>query len=94
MAEFSIVRVCRDALIGHGEVEFQIALPESPTFRTESPMLIFNGPPMDGHPVLIDYVYATSCTTLLASAVIKRAHGNFGTKRRSRFLKWSAEMVR
>ncbi len=74
---------CPEALVGHGEVEFEIQSPEEPTpLRTQSPLLIYNGAPHDGRPVLIYSVYShvPAATTFITSGVIERAHGKFGTQ--------------
>ncbi|HVC07524.1 MAG TPA: hypothetical protein VND98_08075 [Solirubrobacterales bacterium] len=73
---------CQKAIVGHGEAEIEVNFPEVPVFRTNGPMVIFNGAPRNGHPVLIYHLYADvpAPTTFLTSGVIDKNHGKFGTK--------------
>ena len=82
LEDVDMVRACRKALIGHGEVEFEIKPPESPAFRTEGSMLIYNGAPQSGHPALVfrAYAHVPAATTFLTSAPIEEARGRFGTQ--------------
>lgn len=74
-------RACGDALVGSGKVSAEIALPEQPPFGASGPLLIFNGPPKGGKPVLIFHVYAhvPAPTTFVTSGVISRTSGKYGT---------------
>jgi hypothetical protein len=74
-------RVCKDALVGTGRAEAQIALPEQAPFDASGKLLIFNGAPKGGKQVLILHVYAhvPAPTTFLTTAVISKAKGKYGT---------------
>lgn len=75
-------RVCGSALVGSGRAEAEIALPEQAPFDASGPMLIFNGAPKGGRPVLIIHVHANvpAPTTFVTTAVIGRSKGKYGTK--------------
>jgi hypothetical protein len=75
-------RVCAKALVGFGRAGAEIEFPESPPFFASGQMLIFNGPPKGGHPVLIFHVYAhvPAPTTFVTRAVIGKASGPYGTR--------------
>ena len=75
-------RKCHDALIGTGQAGAEIEFPEQPPFFAKAPMLVFNGPPHDGHPVFIFHVYAfvPAPTTFVTTAEISRSSGRYGTK--------------
>jgi hypothetical protein len=79
-------RACGDAMVGGGRVGAQIAFPEQAPFAASGPLLIFNGRPRGGRPVLIFHVYARvpAPTTFVTSAVIGGAHGIYGTSARVR----------
>jgi hypothetical protein len=72
---------CGDALVGTGKVSAEIALPEQAPFDASGPLLIFNGVPKGGKPVLIFHVYAhvPAPTTFVTSGVISKASGKYGT---------------
>lgn len=74
--------ICGDALIGTGQAGAEIEFPEQEPFFAKAPMLIFNGPPRDGHPVFIFHVYAfvPAPTTFVTTAEIGRSSGLYGTK--------------
>ena len=74
-------RICRDAIIGSGQAGAEIAFPEQEPFFAKAPMVIFNGPPKNGHPVFIFHVYAhvPAPTTFITTAQISRATGLYGT---------------
>ncbi|MFI5028176.1 MAG: hypothetical protein ACHQCF_04240 [Solirubrobacterales bacterium] len=75
-------KICSDALIGTGQAGAEIEFPEQPPFFAKAPMLIFNGPPHNGHPVFIFHVYAfvPAPTTFVTTAQIGRSSGLYGTK--------------
>jgi hypothetical protein len=75
-------RSCASSLIGTGQAGAEIEFPEQPPFFAQAPMLIFNGPPKDGHPVFIFHVYAfvPAPTTFVTTAQITKASGLYGTK--------------
>jgi hypothetical protein len=72
---------CRDAIIGSGQAGAEIAFPEQEPFFAKAPMVIFNGPPRNGHPVFIFHVYAhvPAPTTFITTAEIGKASGLYGT---------------
>jgi hypothetical protein len=74
-------RLCRKAIIGSGQAGAEIAFPEQDPFFAKAPMVIFNGPPRNGHPVFIFHVYAhvPAPTTFITTAEIGRAKGLYGT---------------
>ena len=74
-------RVCKEALIGNGRAEAEIALPEQAPFSASGKLLIFNGAPKGGKQVLVLHVYAhvPAPTTFVTTAVICKAKGKYGT---------------
>jgi hypothetical protein len=72
---------CKAELIGKGNVSAEIQLPEEAPFTAGGPLLIFNGPPQGGKPVLVMQVYAhvPAATTFVTEGVIGKAHGIYGT---------------
>ena len=75
-------KVCGDALVGTGRASAEIYLPEEEPFGASGPMLIFNGQPKGGRPVLIIHVYAKvpAPTTFVTTGVIGRSSGKYGTQ--------------
>jgi hypothetical protein len=75
-------RVCAKSLVGFGRAGAEIEFPESAPFFASGQMLIFNGPPKRGRPVLIFHVYAhvPAPTTFVTTAVIGKASGAYGTR--------------
>lgn len=74
-------RACGDALIGSGEAEAEIALPEQAPFSASGPMLIFNGPKKGAKRTLLIQVYAfvPAPTTFVTTALIGTTKGKYGT---------------
>lgn len=74
-------RVCGDALVGTGRASAEVAFPEQAPFSASGPMLIFNGAPQGGRPVLIIHVHANvpAPTTFVTTAVVGRSAGKYGT---------------
>jgi hypothetical protein len=74
--------VCGDALVGTGRASAEIAFPEQAPFSASGPMLIFNGVPKGGNPVLIIHVYAhvPAPTTFVTEGVIERTKGKYATQ--------------
>ena len=70
-------QLCPDAIIGSGQAGAEIAFPEQAPFFAKAPMVIFNGPPKNGHPVFIFHVYAhvPAPTTFVTTAEIGKASG-------------------
>jgi hypothetical protein len=55
-------RVCKSAQVGTGELEALVALPSGPT-PTSSPLTLFNGPRVEGHPTVVVHAQTTVPTT-------------------------------
>jgi hypothetical protein len=74
-------KVCGPALVGTGKVSAEIAFPEQAPFDASGPLLIFNGAPKGGKPVLIFHVYAhvPAPTTFVTSGTISPSSGKYGT---------------
>jgi hypothetical protein len=74
-------RLCPGAIIGSGQAGAEIAFPEQEPFFAKAPMVIFNGPPKNGHPVFIFHVYAhvPAPTTFITTAEISKSSGLYGT---------------
>jgi hypothetical protein len=74
-------RVCKEALVGTGRAEAQIAFPEQAPFKASGKLLIFNGAPKGGKQVLLLHVYAfvPAPTTFVTTAVISKQGGKYGT---------------
>lgn len=74
-------KACKDALIGTGEAEAEIALPEQAPFSASGPMLIFNGPGKGAKRTLLIHVYAfvPAPTTFVTAALIATTKGKYGT---------------
>jgi hypothetical protein len=74
-------QVCKDAMVGTGRAEAEIALPEQAPFDASGKLLIFNGPPKGSKQVLVLHVYAhvPAPTTFVTTAVIAKTKGKYGT---------------
>jgi hypothetical protein len=74
-------KACGPALIGSGRAGAEIAFPEQAPFNASGPLLIFNGKPKGGKPVLIFHVHANvpAPTTFVTSGTISPSHGKYGT---------------
>ncbi len=74
-------KACGKALVGTGRVSAEIAFPEQAPFNASGPLLIFNGAPKGGKPVLIFHVHANvpAPTTFVTEGVISKAQGKYGT---------------
>lgn len=74
-------KLCPDAIVGSGQAGAEIAFPEQDPFFAKAPLVIFNGPPKNGHPVFIFHVYAhvPAPTTFITTAEIGKATGLYGT---------------
>ena len=74
--------ICGKALVGTGRVSAEIAFPEQPPFPASGPLLIFNGQPQGGKPVVILFVYARvpAPTTFVTTGVISKASAPYGNK--------------
>jgi hypothetical protein len=74
-------KVCGAALVGTGTVSAEILFPEQAPFQASGPLLIFNGKPKGGKPVLVFHVHANvpAPTTFVTTGVISKAKGKYGT---------------
>jgi hypothetical protein len=74
-------QICGPALVGTGTVSAQILFPEQAPFNASGPLLIFNGKPKGGRPVLVFQVHADvpAPTTFVTTGVISKASGKYGT---------------
>jgi hypothetical protein len=72
---------CRSAIVGKGNVQADIALPEQPPFGASGPLVVFNGS-KGGKQELILHVYAhvPAATTFVVPVKLGKDHGKFGTK--------------
>ena len=73
--------ICGDAIVGSGQAGAEIAFPDQEPFFAKAPLVIFNGPPKNGHPVFIFHAYAhvPAPTTFITTAELGDAHGLYGT---------------
>jgi hypothetical protein len=71
-------RTCKGAIVGTGRVEALVALP-SGTVPARSPLTVFNGPPLDGHPTAVLHARTTVPATQVYAIVvpIERRPGGF-----------------
>lgn len=74
---------CSGAIVGGGKADFDIAFPEQPPIREESPVTVYNGGLRDGAQAL--YVYARADVPVPAAIVstveIQRVHqGRYGSQ--------------
>jgi hypothetical protein len=75
-------KICGPALVGGGRVTAEVALPEQQPFDASGPLLIFNGKPRGGRPVLIFHVHADvpAPTTFVTTGMVNKSSGRFGTE--------------
>jgi hypothetical protein len=75
-------KACGPALVGTGRASAEVAFPEQAPFDASGPLLIFNGAPKGGKPVLLFHVYAhvPAPTTFVTEGVIERIKGKYGTQ--------------
>ena len=68
-------------MIGSGKVSVQVQFPEQAPFSATGKLLIFNGAPQGGKPVLIfhTYVKVPAPTTVVTTGVVGKASGKYGT---------------
>jgi hypothetical protein len=72
---------CGKALVGTGKVTAELQFPGGSKQPAKGTLLIFNGAPQGGKPVLLQHAYINSpvSTTVVTKAVIGKAHGKYGT---------------
>lgn len=54
---------CRDALVGSGHVDVEIAREGAPPLPASSPITLFNGPRLNGHPTVVLHARTTEPAT-------------------------------
>jgi hypothetical protein len=72
-------RICRNALVGTGEVAASVTEPNLGSIRVRSPLSIFNGPRVGGHPSVVSHARSTYPTEEIFAIVIpiERRSGSF-----------------
>lgn len=74
-------RACRDAIVGSGSAEVEVAFPEQPPFRSTGPLTLFNAGVHGGTTsvLLHAYVDVPAPTAIVVKATVTRIHrGRFG----------------
>ncbi|HVD85886.1 MAG TPA: hypothetical protein VNB59_00605 [Solirubrobacterales bacterium] len=71
-------RTCKGAIVGTGEVEALVSLPEG-TVPASSPLTVFNGPQIGGHPTVVLHARTTVPATQIYAILvpIERRPGRF-----------------
>jgi hypothetical protein len=71
-------RLCRGAIVGSGEIEADVALPTG-VVVARSPLTIFNGPPLAGHPTAVIHARTSVPSTQTYAIVvpIEKRRGEF-----------------
>jgi hypothetical protein len=71
-------RICAGSIVGSGHIEAAISLPSGPV-RGNSPLSLFNGPPLEGNPTVVLHARTTVPTveTYAILAPIERRPGGF-----------------
>lgn len=73
-------RLCRDAIVGRGNVRVRALLENQPPFTFSGPMLVFNAKRKDGHRRLLAQVYGVRPpSAFVLTFNIREGHGTFGT---------------
>ncbi|HET9198184.1 MAG TPA: hypothetical protein VFN92_08040 [Solirubrobacterales bacterium] len=76
-------RACREAIVGSGEAEVEVAFPEQAPFRSTGPLILFNGGTKGPTTTLLlhAYVDVPAPTAIVVPAKITRIHdGPFGLR--------------
>lgn len=75
-------RLCHSAMVGSGRAGAEIEFPEQKPFFASGKLIVFNGKPKGGRPVLVFHVYAfvPAPTTFVTTARIEKAEGLYGTR--------------
>lgn len=74
---------CKGTRVGEGEMEFEVALPESAPFTAKSHVVAFNGGKRDGVTTVLVHGYLpspVSSAVMIRVKVTKAHHGSYGTK--------------
>ncbi len=77
----SAKKVCPDAIVGTGEGEVEVALPEQTPFSARGPIVLFNGGVHGGTTLLFVHAYVNvpAPTAVIATVKITRIHrGHYG----------------
>jgi len=83
-------RACREAIIGSGEAEVEVAFPEQTPFRSTGPLILFNGGVHGGVTTVLlhAYVDVPAPTAIVTKATIARIHqGPYGLRIQARIPK-------
>jgi hypothetical protein len=73
-------RICKGAIVGTGRIEALVALPVSGALvPTASPLTLFNGPRLDGHPTVVVHARTTvpATQTYAFTVPIEKHRGEF-----------------
>jgi hypothetical protein len=73
-------KTCGDALVGVGKVTAEVQFPDANPVPASGTLLIFNGQPKGGDPVLIQHAYVNNpvAATVITTARITNVHGKYG----------------
>jgi hypothetical protein len=74
---------CKDALVGTGETRAIVDFPDQDPFDAIGPLLIFNGKPAHGNPVIVFHVLANvplPTTFVVAAEITKSPKKGFGKR--------------
>jgi hypothetical protein len=80
-------RACREAIVGSGVAEVEVAFPEQAPFRSTGPLILFNGGVRGGTTTLLlhAYVDVPAPTAIVVKATIARLHqGPYGLRIQAR----------
>ena len=71
--------LCKGAIVGTGEVEALVALPARAPVPTSSPLTLFNGPRLEGHPTVVVHAHIPRPATQTYAIVvpIEKRRGEF-----------------
>jgi len=81
--EADVPSSCRRARVGKGEMEFEIAYPESTPFFVKSHAVIFYGGKRNGVPTVFIHAYIpnpVSAAVVIGVKITRVHHGRYGTK--------------
>lgn len=67
---------CRDAIVGKGSTEVEVAFPESTPFKARGPLVIFNGGEKGGRTLMLVHAYVSvpAPTALVTRVVTTKEH--------------------
>lgn len=72
--------LCKDAIVGTGNVEALIQLPGQPQVPVRTPLTAFNGPRQEGNPTVVFHTYTSfpESETFVVTAPVVRSGGRLG----------------